>query len=449
MGIEKSWRHREELAAMSAKFDPYYTWLAIPPDEQPPNHYRLLGVPCFEANADVIANAADRQMLHLRTYQSGKHGPLSQRLLNEVSAAKVCLLNAAKKAAYDGQLRQRLASAASPKTPPPLPLPAVSPLAPRETAAFAERKATLPASAVVIDTSRAARRRSRWPLVAALLLLIAAGLFAAFKWGPLGKRQSPETADRPGAAAGESSRKTEAAKKSQPPRSDAGRKSPPAKQTEPPRKPPETEKTGAPPPKTAEPREVPPPKDPPDPDASHVPLVPYEPEEPAKPAEQPAPRPAPAGGTLRVQYKCGDGGREGNQIRFTVQILNDGPAAVPLDELTLRYWYTADNGRPQQYWCDYAKIGSKNVLHEFRKPAQLTATADCRLEITFAPGAGSIPPGESSGDIQCRAAHDDWSNYNFANDYSHDGAKTAFTDWPRITLYRNGKLVWGVEPGAK
>ncbi len=25
-----------------ADFDPYYQWLAIPPKDQPPNHYRLL-----------------------------------------------------------------------------------------------------------------------------------------------------------------------------------------------------------------------------------------------------------------------------------------------------------------------------------------------------------------------------------------------------------------------
>ena len=29
---------------MSAGFDPLYKWLGIPPDEQPPHHYRLLGI---------------------------------------------------------------------------------------------------------------------------------------------------------------------------------------------------------------------------------------------------------------------------------------------------------------------------------------------------------------------------------------------------------------------
>jgi hypothetical protein len=40
----------------------------------------------------------------------------------------------------------------------------------------------------------------------------------------------------------------------------------------------------------------------------------------------------------------------------------------------------------------------------------------------------------------------DWSNYDETNDYSFDATKTAFSDWNRVTLYRNGVLVWGIEP---
>lgn len=103
-------------------FDPYYHWLGIPPEEQPPHHYRLLGIRPLEENRDVIQNAADRQMSHLRTFQNGPHGAMSQQLLNEVAAARLCLLSQ-KKAAYDQQLRSADASfaltppAADPPTP--------------------------------------------------------------------------------------------------------------------------------------------------------------------------------------------------------------------------------------------------------------------------------------------------------------------------------------------
>ena len=78
-------------------FDPYYTWLGIPPNEQPPNYYRLLGVHHIESNPDVISNAADRQMTYLRQCQTGPHSTISQKLLNEVAAARICLLDPQKK----------------------------------------------------------------------------------------------------------------------------------------------------------------------------------------------------------------------------------------------------------------------------------------------------------------------------------------------------------------
>jgi hypothetical protein len=97
-------------------FDPYLKWLGIRDAEQPPNMYRLLGIELFEHDPDVIANAADARMAHLKTFQTGQYSKLSQKLLNEVAAAKVCLLNAGRKAEYDESLRKELAP--PPRTPP-------------------------------------------------------------------------------------------------------------------------------------------------------------------------------------------------------------------------------------------------------------------------------------------------------------------------------------------
>ncbi len=115
---------------MSSRFDPYHRWLGIPPEKQPPNHYVLLAIEPFESHADVIETAADRQMAHLRNYQSGQHADLSQRLLNEVAAARVCLLNPQKKAAYDDWLRESLKAQQQGTTGPPAPPPAPPPAAP-------------------------------------------------------------------------------------------------------------------------------------------------------------------------------------------------------------------------------------------------------------------------------------------------------------------------------
>ncbi len=93
---------------MTEQFDPYHVWLGIPPEEQPPNYYRLLGVTQFEESLDVIENAADQKVIHLRTFQLSKHSGLAERLLNEVNVAKVCLLNPDKKAAYDRKLHPQM-----------------------------------------------------------------------------------------------------------------------------------------------------------------------------------------------------------------------------------------------------------------------------------------------------------------------------------------------------
>lgn len=93
---------------MSGTFDPYLTWLGIRDPRRPPHHYRLLGLEAFESDPDVIESAADRQMAHVRTFQAGKYSRQSQKLLNELSSAKICLLNPQKKAQYDARLKAEL-----------------------------------------------------------------------------------------------------------------------------------------------------------------------------------------------------------------------------------------------------------------------------------------------------------------------------------------------------
>ena len=94
---------------MANAFDPYHKWLGIPPREQPADHYRLLGVARFEDDADVISLAADQRMQFLRSFQNGERAKLSQQLLNEVAAARVCLLDSDKKIAYDKKIKQQIA----------------------------------------------------------------------------------------------------------------------------------------------------------------------------------------------------------------------------------------------------------------------------------------------------------------------------------------------------
>jgi hypothetical protein len=161
----------------NSPFDPYYVWLGIPPDQQPPTHYRLLGLQAFESNTDVIANAGEQRMAHLRSVQIGQHAAQSQRVLGEVALAMRVLLAPSRKAAYDEQLRQIVvpkdsANASSVSLRP----------APRRTssAPLAQSK-PLPMSAPIADAGGkvataqpAPASSSWWPL----LLLLGGGIVA-------------------------------------------------------------------------------------------------------------------------------------------------------------------------------------------------------------------------------------------------------------------------------
>jgi len=92
---------------MDETFDPYLNWLGIPPEEQPPDHYRLLGLPRFESDPRRIEQASDDRMVEIRRYQSGPRMAYTQRLLKEISVARLCLLDIQAKASYDTVLRGR------------------------------------------------------------------------------------------------------------------------------------------------------------------------------------------------------------------------------------------------------------------------------------------------------------------------------------------------------
>lgn len=229
---------------MSDEFDPYFKWLGIAPKDQPPNYYRLLGIDLFVSDPDVISNSADRQMMLIRTFQTGKYAALSQRLLNEIAYARSVLLDHRQRAAYDAQLRAQigmLQSAASgppavgsppasarpgvpsaadfapptpvpmqappaPAAPPPVPTPRPTPLA-----GPADPLAPTPLSAATGDASLdfqnkpgSLRGRRRSPQ--GLLLWLASGaiaaiilLLAVLFWLPGNTEKKPEEGESPGA----------------------------------------------------------------------------------------------------------------------------------------------------------------------------------------------------------------------------------------------------------
>ncbi len=152
-------------------------------------------------------------------------------------------------------------------------------------------------------------------------------------------------------------------------------------------------------------------------------------------------------------------------VKVRLRASTRGTKSVPLAELTLRYWYTAD-GTPspatgyqllQKDYYDIERLTSNRTtaVLSFGPVTPPQPGADTYIEVGFK-GPDSIGPGVRSVDNQPMLSTNQielevhWPNYatmyDETNDYSYDGKKTAFTPWQKVTLYRRGVLVWGIEP---
>lgn len=149
---------------------------------------------------------------------------------------------------------------------------------------------------------------------------------------------------------------------------------------------------------------------------------------------------------LKVQYQCGVATSTVSALRPYLCIVNESSSSVPLSSLKIRYWYTKEGTQSENFAVDYQ--GS------LRSKSYITGTfGDAPnghyLEIGFTSNAGSLPPGTNTGRMKFRVYKSDWSNYDQTNDYSFDPTKTsALADWTKVTLYQNGVLIWGTEPGG-
>jgi len=148
---------------------------------------------------------------------------------------------------------------------------------------------------------------------------------------------------------------------------------------------------------------------------------------------------------LRVQYRCGDTNATDNQFRPQFNVVNAGLGAVPLTELTVRYWFS-EGTTAEMFFCDYAKIGQTSITGRFEALTTPRPLADHFLELGFLAAAGSLAGSSETGEIQARCQKADYSPYDEADDYSFDPSVAAYADAPRVTLYRQGVLVWGTEP---
>ena len=70
------------------------SWLGLSPGEWPPDHYRLLGLPPGEANAELIEQRVHQRLDSVRRYQM-MHPEQATEAMNRLAQAFVCLMDPA------------------------------------------------------------------------------------------------------------------------------------------------------------------------------------------------------------------------------------------------------------------------------------------------------------------------------------------------------------------
>ncbi|CAM5613009.1 hypothetical protein SALBM135S_00580 [Streptomyces alboniger] len=154
---------------------------------------------------------------------------------------------------------------------------------------------------------------------------------------------------------------------------------------------------------------------------------------------------AAAAGDLTVQYHAGATG--GDQAEPWLKVKNTGDSGVALSAVKIRYYFKADAGNPSyRFACSWAVKGCANITGRFGTLAEPTATADRYLEIGFTSGAGSLPAGADTGDLQLRFHRADWQRLNQSDDYSFGATQSAYANWSKVTAQLDGAVVWGTAP---
>ncbi len=87
--------------------------------------------------------------------------------------------------------------------------------------------------------------------------------------------------------------------------------------------------------------------------------------------------PPPSPGRLTsIQYRTNFADPRSNQLGPLFRISNTATGEVPLSELTLRYYFTVEDPKPLNYWCDWAMAGCDNIRGNLSTSAAASSTSN-------------------------------------------------------------------------
>ncbi|WP_267241734.1 cellulose binding domain-containing protein [Streptomyces sp. PR69] len=152
--------------------------------------------------------------------------------------------------------------------------------------------------------------------------------------------------------------------------------------------------------------------------------------------------------TLSVRYRT-DTPASADVAKPWLEVKNNSGKTVELSDVTLRYYFTADDASAYGSNCVQTSLGCTSLTQRIKKidaPAGATSTADHYLEVGFTAAAGSLAPGGTSEGIGLQLYRLDREKLDQADDRSFNAEYSHYTPSKLVTAYLRGTLAWGEEP---
>lgn len=144
---------------------------------------------------------------------------------------------------------------------------------------------------------------------------------------------------------------------------------------------------------------------------------------------------------VQVEFRIPDTGPTSGSPHPQFLFGNRGTSAIQLTEYEIRYWFTCDcGGVAMQAALDWTSIPGTLVDLQ---PTSLGGQTHY-VRVRFTQGYGLLPG--ANAEIHTRYNRADWANVTQTNDWSFTPTG-AYAVWNKVTVYRLGAKVWGLEPG--
>ncbi|HEX3772326.1 MAG TPA: cellulose binding domain-containing protein [Polyangiaceae bacterium] len=158
--------------------------------------------------------------------------------------------------------------------------------------------------------------------------------------------------------------------------------------------------------------------------------------------------------SLEYETNAPSSGQTNNNIYY--ELTNQGSTPIAMSGLTIRYWFSA-TAQSWTYDLDYGAISASGtgpttltkdqVVVTFKPAPNPTAKAMQYAELSF-PAVTASVAASATATISGRLHDASYAPINPSNDYSYNGADTAYAPSMTTTVYNGGTLIWGVEPGG-